>query len=186
MEDSNIIELYFNRSENAISETSLKYGNYLGSISINILRSYEDAAECVNDTYLHAWNAIPPSRPSAFRVWLGTITRNLSFDRYKKFRAQKRGKNETELLLSELAKCIPAPCSVEKELEDNEIAQIVSGFLKAQRQENRIIFLRRYWYGDSIAQIAKIFDVSESKVKSSLFRTRNQLRRYLEKEGVIL
>lgn len=186
MEDSKIIDLYFNRSETAITETSLKYGNYLGCISRNILYNNEDAAECVNDTYLHAWNAIPPSRPSAFRIWLGTITRNLSFDRYKKQRAQKRGRNEAELLLSELSECIPAPANIEKAMEDQEIAQLISGFLQKQSQENRIIFLRRYWYGDSILQISRRFSISESKVKSSLFRTRNLLRRYLEKEGVNL
>lgn len=184
MEDSKIIDLYFNRTESAISETSLKYGNYLECISWNILSNSEDAAECVNDTYLHAWNAIPPNRPSAFRVWLGTITRNLSFDRYKKLRAQKRDCSRAELLLSELSECIPAPVNIEKVMEDQEIAQLISGFLQRLKQENRIIFLRRYWFGDSIAQISQRFYISESKVKSSLFRTRKLLRRYLEKEGV--
>lgn len=186
MEDSKIIELYFSRSEHAISETSAKYGNYLVCISRNILHNNEDAAECVNDTYLHTWNAIPPNQPSAFRVWLGKITRNLSIDCYKKKKTLKRGGNETNLLFSELEDCIPAPNNVEKIFEDNEIAKLISLFLRNQKPENRIIFLRRYWYGEQIARISERFSISESKIKSSLFRTRNQLRLFLEKEGVNL
>ncbi len=186
MEDSNIIELYFSRCEHAIAATSEKYGNYLGYISMNILHNREDAAECVNDTYLHTWNAIPPKRPSAFRAWLGTITRNLSFDRYKHANAKKRGGTEMELILSELGECIPSSANVERTVEDKEIARLINCFLRNQKPENCMIFVRRYWYGDSIAKISERFLISDSKIKSSLFRTRKLLRLHLEREGVIL
>ncbi len=186
MEDHKIIDLYWQRSENAIGETSAKYGGYCKSISVNILQSNEDAEECVNDTYLHAWRAIPPDRPSAFRVWLGRITRNLSLDRYKRARAQKRGGGEVELLLSELEGCIPAPGGVEKTLEDREIAALIGRFLQGQKQLSRLVFLRRYYYADSVGQIARRFGMGESGVKSNLFRTRNALKAYLESEGIAL
>ncbi|HEX3027792.1 MAG TPA: RNA polymerase sigma factor [Clostridia bacterium] len=186
MEDSAIIELYWNRSETAISRTAEKYSSYCRRISMNILNNCEDADECVNDTYLHAWNAIPPNRPSVLRTWLGRITRNLSLDRYRKSRMQKRGCNEIELLFSELESCIPDTGSIGKSMEDSEIAQLISAFLKNNTEDNRLVFLRRYYYGDSILQIAERFEMSESKVKSILFRTRKVLKTYLEKEGVTI
>lgn len=184
MEDGQIIELYFVRSENAIRETADKYGRYLGSIAHNIVHSAEDAEECVNDTYLHTWNAIPPTRPTAFQIWLGKITRNLSLDVWKRQRAQKRGGGGVELLLSELEDCIPSGENVERHLEDAALAGLISDFLRTQRQESRVYFLRRYWYGESLAQIAERFDVGEGAVKSALFRTRRGLKDYLEREGV--
>jgi len=186
MEDSTIIQLYWDRSEMAISATDSKYGPYLGVIARNILRDEQDAEECVNDTYLHTWNAIPPERPSAFRVWLGRITRNLSLDRWRMSRAQKRGGDETTLLLEELEACVPGNHNVEQSLADQEVAALISAFLRRQKPDSRRIFLRRYWYGDSVADIARILRISESKVKSSLFRSRNALRIYLEKEGISL
>ena len=186
MEDEAIIALYWDRNQTAISATAEKYGAFLYNLSWNILRSFPDAEECVNDTYLRTWNAIPPARPTAFRAWLGRITRNLSLDRWKSARAEKRGGDAAELLLGELDDCIPTPDQVEKHLEDQEIARLISVFLRALPSENRIIFLRRYWYGDSVAQIAAKLHCGEGKVKSSLFRTRKALRSYLEKEGVLL
>ena len=186
MDDSQIIDLYWLRSENAIRETSAKYGPYLGSIARNIVRCEEDAEECVNDTYLHTWNAIPPNRPNRFRVWLGRIARNLSLDCWKRAHAQKRGSGGAEVLLSELEDCLPAPHGVERELEDEELATLISAFLRGQRKENRLYFLRRYWYGESLEQIARRFEVSQGAVKSALFRTRNALRAYLEEEGVAI
>ena len=186
MEDSQIIELYWARSETAIAETSSKYGGFLRSIAWNILRSHDDAEECVNDTYLRTWNAIPPARPTAFRAWLGRIARNLSLDRWKQGRAQKRGGDGTEVLLGELDACVPAPHGTEKILEDGEIAAAISAFLRALPPESRIIFLRRYWYGEDLAAIAAGLGCGLGKVKSSLFRTRNALRAYLEKEEVSL
>ena len=186
MEDHAIIELYWQRQETAISETAAKYGAFLTSLSRNILKSVDDAEECVNDTYLRAWNAIPPQRPNALKIWLGRITRNLSLDRWRKASATKRSGGETEILLGELDTCIPSPGGVERHLEDQEIAELLSAFLRRQSQRNRAIFLRRYWYGASIAEIAHSIGCSESAVKLSLFRTRAALRETLEKEGIAL
>lgn len=186
MEDNLIIELFWSRSEQAISETSKKYGSFLLGIARNILSSHEDAEECVNDTYLNTWNAIPPSRPNAFRCWLGRITRNLSIDRYHYLHTQKRGGGETAMILSELEYCIPSDETVERHLEEAQLAGLISSFLKEQTKESRIYFVRRYWYGDTLAQIAARYGVTQSKVKSSLFRTRRALQAFLEKEGVFL
>ena len=186
MEDHAIIELYWQRQETAISETAAKYGPFLLDLARNILRSHPDAEECVNDTYLRAWNAIPPQRPSAFKLWLGRITRNLSLDRWRRARADKRRGDETEILLGELDTCLPAPRDVESHLDDRETAAVISAFLRALSHQNRVIFLRRYWYGESIAQIAGALGCAEGKVKSSLFRTRGALRETLEKEGIAL
>ena len=187
MEDRQIIELYWQRDQAAITETAEKYGSFLRSISWNILRSHSDAEECVNDTYLRTWNAIPPARPTAFQAWLGRIIRNLSLDRWKLSKAQRRGGNTgIELLLGELDECVPSPQGAEHALEDQELAALISSFLRTLSAENRIMFLRRYWYGESITEISKRLGCGEGKVKSALFRTRNSLRTYLEKEGVSL
>ena len=186
MEDQQIIALYWDRDQQAITETADKYGGYLRSISWNILRSHDDADECVNDTYLRTWNAIPPARPSAFQVWLGRITRNLSLDRWKQRRAQKRGGEGMEILLGELDTCVPAPHGTEKSMEDQEIAALISSFLRQLPAESRFIFLRRYWYGEDLAAISKRLHCSLPKVKSSLFRTRTRLRAYLESQEVQL
>ena len=186
MEDSDIIELYWQRDQSAIAETSEKYGKFLWNIAWNVLRSHGDAEECVNDTYLRTWNAIPPTRPYAFRAWLGRITRNLSLDRWKQSRAEKRGSDGMEVLLGELDQCVPASHGVEQALEDQEIARLISAFLRTLSQEPRIMFLRRYWYGEDLADIARKLGCGQGKVKSSLFRTRKALRAYLEKEGVVL
>lgn len=184
MEDSKIIELYWSRCESAISETSVKYGTYLRGISMNILYSYEDAEECVNDTYMRTWDSIPPNRPSVLRAWLSRITRNLSIDRYKAKVSQKRGGNETELIFSELEGCISSPNTTDKEMENKELANLINSFLRQQTAENRVFFVRRYYYGDAVKQIAERFNIKEGKVKSSLFRTRKALKAYFDKEGV--
>lgn len=186
MEDAQIIELYWARSETAIAETAGKYGSFLHSIAWNILRSRDDAEECVNDTYLRTWNAIPPARPSAFRAWLGRIVRNLSLDRWKEARTQKRGGDEMELLLGELDACVPEPHGPERQLEDQEIADLIGRFLRSLPAEQRIMFLKRYWYGEDLAAIAAALRCKPGKVKSSLYRTRNALRSYLEREEVYL
>lgn len=186
MEDSEIIGLYWSRDQSAISETDMKYGGFLRGVSWNILRSHGDAEECVNDTYLKTWNAIPPARPSAFQAWLGRIARNLSLDRWKQSRAQKRGGDHMEILLGELDDCVPASHGTERLLEERETAALISAFLRKLPAESRAIFLRRYWYGEAVADIAAALGCGQGKVKSSLFRTRNGLRAYLEKEGVAL
>jgi len=186
LEDEKIIDLFWKRDELAISNVAKKYGNYLRSISYNILYNSQDSDECINDTYLKTWNAIPPKRPQKLKIWLGKITRNLSLDKYRKNRAQKRGGGEIDFIFSELEQCIPDKNKVENEIEDKEMADSISLFLNNCSLENRVIFMRRYYFGDSIANISKKYNISESKVKSSLFRTRNKLKIYLEKEGVLI
>lgn len=186
MEDQEIIGLYWARDQRAIGETAEKYGTFLSAIARNILRSADDAEECVNDTYLRAWNAIPPARPSAFRAWLGRVARNLSLDRWKQSAAARRGGGEPELLLGELEDCLPAPRGVERHLEDRELAALISAFLRELPTESRIMFLRRYWYGETVVEVAHRLGCTQGKVKSSLFRTRNALRAYLEQKEVLL
>lgn len=186
MEDGQIIELYWDRDQRAIQETDGKYGKFLCGIAWNLLRSREDSEECVNDTYLRAWEAIPPTRPAAFRTWLGHITRNLSLDRWKRRQAEKRG-GGAELLLGELEDCVPAGREgPERAVEDLELAELLNAFLRGLSREGRTVFLRRYWYGESVAEIGAALGCGEGKVKSSLFRSRKALRAYLEKEGVAL
>ena len=186
MTDSEIIDLFWARSESAISETAVQYGSYCTAIAMNILWNREDAEECVNDTYHSAWNAIPPQRPKVFSSFLGRITRNLSLDRYKARHAKKRSGDETELLLSELEECIPSGSSVDDEFEGKVLAEAIDSFLSAIKNDDRILFVRRYWYGDSISVIARRFSVSESRVKTSLFRTRAKLKTALERVGIDL
>ena len=186
MDDTTILSLYFARSESAISETAMKYGKYCSAIAMNVLRNVEDSEECVSDTYLKAWNAIPPERPSIFPSFLGKITRNLALNKYKEQRTQKRGGGEIVLILDELEDCIPSGRGIEAEVETHADIEAINTFLHSIGRENRIIFVRRYWYADPIASIAKRLQMSESKVKSMLFRTRTKLRNYLEKEGITI
>ena len=185
MEDAQIIELYWQREEAAIAETSEKYGAFLLSVAWNVLHVHHDAEECVNDTYLRAWNAIPPTRPTVLRTWLGCIARNLSLDRWKLRQAEKRSGDETAVLLGELDQCVPGGTSPERSLEERELAALISQFLRTLPRDSRLMFLRRYWYGDSMADIAKRFACGEGRIRSRLFRTRKALRAFLEKEGVL-
>ena len=183
MEDTEIIDLYWQRDQRAIDETHGKYGGFLAGIAWNILRSHSDAEECVNDTYLRTWNAIPPARPSAFRAWLGRIVRNLSLDRWKQSRTAKRGGDGMEVLLGELDDCVPEPHGTEKTMEDQEIASLISAFLRTQSEDARSMFILRYFYCDSIEEISSRFGCGESRVKTTLLRTRRKLREHLIKEG---
>lgn len=182
MEDNAIIELYWNRIEDAIRCTSDKYGRYLLKIALNVLNKREDAEECTNDTYLTAWNKIPPNRPNKLLAFLGRITRNIALDRYDYLSAKKRN-SQFDVLLSELEQCLPSNNTVESDLDEGEIAASINRFLNKTNEDMRIVFVRRYWFSDSIKDIAERFNISESKVKSMLFRTRNKLRFHLEKEG---
>ncbi len=186
MEDSRIIDLFWARSEFAIKETANKYSRYCYSISYNIVSSHEDAEECVNDTYLRAWNSIPPTRPNYFRVFLGKITRNISIDKYKKSKTKKRGRGQIELVLSELDECISTKSNIEDEIEEKELIKIINNFLESLPKEKRIIFVQRYWYLMTIKDIAEQQNDSESKVKCILFRIRVELKKVLEREGIIL
>lgn len=182
MTDETIIEMFFSRSEDAIRNTSQKYGKYLMKIAMNILGQREESEECVNDTYMTAWNQIPPKRPQKLLPYLGRITRCLALNRYDYLTAQKRNAQVT-MQLSELEECLSGSDSVESEYEAGEIAAVISAFLREQKQDVRNIFIRRYWFSDNITEIANRFNMSESKVKTILFRTRNRLKKYLESEG---
>lgn len=183
MDDDRIVALYWSRSEAAITETAAKYGSYLRSISFSILGSREDAQECVNDTYHDAWNAMPPHRPSVLSAFLGKITRRISIDRWRKRNAEKRGGGELPLALEELEECVSGSGSVEDEVQRKELEQLLDRFLDALPVTERRVFLRRYWYLDSVQSIAWQFGFSRSKTASMLHRTRAKLRALLEKEG---
>lgn len=186
MTDYDIVKLYLDRKETAIKETDKKYGSYCHTIAENILRSRPDSEECVNDTYLKAWNSIPPSKPQRLSTYLGKITRNLAINRYNRLRAEKRGGGEAELILSELEGCLPSEYTTEKEYDEKQLVKSIEAFLKNESNENRRIFLLRYWYAFSVSDIAKELHYSESKIKSILFRQRNKLRDHLEKEGILI
>lgn len=182
MEDEKIIDLYWDRDQSAILKTEEKYGSYCHRIAWNILYNKEDCEECVNDTWMRAWNAMPTERPNILSAFLGAITRNLSLDRYRKQHAKKRGEGEVAFVFDELQDCLMAE-GPEQQMDANLLVDALNRFLERMEKENRIIFVRRYWYMDSIDAIAKRFSISESKVKSSLFRSRNKLRDYLQQEG---
>ncbi len=185
MDDTQIVNLYWDRSEAAIEKTAQKYGQYCFSIAYNILQNREDADESVNDTYLDAWNSIPPHRPSKLSTFLGKITRRISIDKWRSRSAEKRGGGEIVLALDELSDCIPSNSNVEQEIEAVVLGDLINAFVMALPIMERRVFICRYWYVDSIAAICQQFGFSESKVKVMLHRTRNQLRAYLEKEGVL-
>jgi RNA polymerase sigma-70 factor (ECF subfamily) len=184
MTDVQILDLYETRSESAIAETANRYGSYCTAIAMNILHNTQDAEEAVNDAYLAAWNAIPPEQPRIFAAFLGRITRNISLDRYKAQKAQKRGGNETDLLLSELEACIPSARSVENEVDENELSKTIDSFLASIGEDDAAYFFCRYWHCESVPQIARKFGAGESKVKMSLHRTRKKLKTYLNERGI--
>lgn len=183
MEDKKIVELYWQRDESAIAETSAKYGNYCMSIAVNILGQLEDARECVNDTYMSAWNAMPPNRPNVLKTFLGKITRNISFNRYKHDRAEKRGGGETSAVLHELEECVSGKASVETELNRREMAKAIDEFLDSLSEKKRDIFVLRYWYSESVSKIAKRFNMKEGAVSMTLNRLRAELRSFLAERG---
>lgn len=185
MDDKQIVDLYLERSETAISETSKKYGNYCRYIAFNILRNDEDSEECVNDTYLRAWNSIPPNRPSVLKTFLGKITRNLSLDRYELLNAKKRNSGQMPLIFDEIKECIPSSLNTEENIvEEIALADILNRFLSSLSLGQRKIFMRRYWYLSPIKEIATEYGMSESKVKMSLLRSRSKLKKKLEEEGI--
>ena len=186
MEDQQIIQLYWDRLEQAIVESERKYGSYCRSIARRILAVEEDAEECVNDTWLHAWNAMPPQRPSILSAFFGKLARNLSLDRWRRNRAAKRGGSQVELALHELGDCLPAAGGPEQALDEKETGRVISQFLRTQPELDRALFIRRYWHLESMATLAQDFQLRESQVKSRLFRTRQRLKAALEKEGIFV
>lgn len=183
MEDEKIIELYLARNEEAIKQTAQSYGTRLRHLAYCIVRNDQDAEECENDTYLRAWDMIPPNQPKTyFFAFLAKITRYLALDRYRWQTAAKRNAQIVSLS-AEMEECISMADDVEAKIQNAELCRIVSDFLKQQTAERRNMFLRRYWYMDSVSDISKRFAISESKVKTTLFRVRNELKKYLRKEG---
>ena len=177
MDDNMIVDLYWQRSEDALTVCADRFGAYCRKIAINVLKSSEDADECVNETWLKAWNAIPPAKPVFLRAFLGKITRNTAINRYNAAHTQKRG-GMIEVALEELGE-IPAP-----KTDDGEITRVINAFLRAEREHNADIFIKRYWYLQSIKAIAAEYGWSESKVTSLLFRMRGRLKSKLESEGI--
>ncbi len=183
MDDKTIVDLFWHRDPQAIDVTAAKYGHYCKAIAGRILGSDEDADECVNDTYLHAWNAIPPHRPTVLSTFLGKITRRLSFDKIRRKTAEKRGGGEMHLILDELAECVSGDENVEESYTRKELVAEINAFLNTLPQEKCDVFLCRYWYALSVAEIAKRFGMSENSVYTQLCRTRSKLKTHLTERG---
>ncbi|MBR4304422.1 MAG: sigma-70 family RNA polymerase sigma factor [Clostridia bacterium] len=186
MDDAKIVQLYWDRNQLAIPVTADKYGSYCASIARNILGSREDAEECVNDTWLQAWNSMPPHRPALLSAFLGKIVRNLSFNRHKHNTAAKRGGGEVSAVLDELSQLVSGKDDVHQQLEHKEITRAVNAFLLTLPQDKRGIFIRRYWHTDSISAIASRYNMKENAVSVTLNRLRKKLGDYLKERGLYL
>lgn len=182
LEDSKIIELFFARAEQAIVELSAKYGTVCGRIARNILKNDLDAEECVNDTYLAAWNTIPPQKPNPLRTYIFRIVRNISIAKYHANTSVKRN-SYYDVALEELESCLAASVTVEQEIAASELSRQIDRFLDTLDKESRVMFVRRYWYSDSISAIAEMFQISNHNVSVRLSRTRDKLKSHLKKEG---
>lgn len=186
MEDAKIVQLYWDRDEQAIPATSDKYGSYCASIARNILGNAEDAEECVNDTYLHAWNAMPPHRPKMLSTFLGKLTRNLSLNRCRHNDAEKRGGGQRAAVLDELAELVSGGGEPEQEIDRRELLETINAFLDGLPRDKRRIFVCRYWYFDSVSEIAARFGLTENRVSVTLSRLRRKLRDHLSERGFML
>lgn len=182
-QDEKIIDLFWNRSESAIGEAAREYGRYCQAISYNILRSREDAEECVNDTWLRAWNAIPPQRPGKLAFFVGRIVRNLSLDKFRSKKAKRRG-GEMAPILEELSEAIPGVSDTESIVLGKELEGVVNSFLHTLPEPACNLFLARYWHSMPLAEMSEVFGIKENNIKASLFRTRSKLKEYLKKEGM--
>lgn len=183
MDDKTIVQMYWDRDENAISATSEKYGSYCLSIARNILDNHEDAEECVNDAYMRTWNSIPTNKPSLLSVYLGKIVRNLSFNLYKKNKAEKRGSGNIDLVLDELSELVADPSKPEDELDCKLLSEAINSFLAGIPADKRKLFVCRYWYADSVKDIAKRSEMTENNVSVTLSRLRTGLHNYLSEKG---
>ena len=186
MDDEKIIELYFARSENAISETDKKYGKNCRRTALNILRSEQDSEECVNDTYMRLWNVIPPQKPLPLCAFIMRIVRNIAIDMVKRYSAIKRGGEMYDTAYDELSECVPSRENVAEAAETAELTAEIEKFLGTLSREKKRIFLMRYWSFMTVAEIAENLGIGESKVKVTLMRTREKLKQFLEKEGIVL
>lgn len=185
MEDFQIMDLYWKRNEYAIVETDRKYGALCHSIAMNLLSVYEDAEECVNDTWNEAWNQLPPQRPENFKAWLCRIVRNISINLWRKNHAQKRY-NGINQILDELEDCIPSSRTVEQEIEDTELGRCISTWLLSLSPEDRILFVRRYWHGSALNELAEQWNIPDARLAKKMYRLRLSLKAALEKEEIYL
>lgn len=185
VDDEKIIELFFERSEQAIRELDMKYGEFVHNLSYNIVNDKQDAEECVNDAYLGAWNTIPPTKPSFLRAYICKIVRNISLKLYYRKGAAKRN-SAYEVAMQELEPYLAASETVETEIETKELARIIENFLDTLSEENSVIFMRRYWFSDTYTEIAKRIGLSEKNVSVRLTRIRKQLRKYLMEREVFV
>lgn len=185
MQDDKIVSLYLKRDETAIRETEKKYSRYLTKIAYNVLADWEDSSECVNDTYLKAWNSIPPHKPELLSIYLGKITRQVSIDALRKRKSKKRQASEYLLTLSELGECLSAGNTTEQDADLHLLSGAINSYLYTLSDEARDIFIGRYYFMDSIREIASYYNMSQSKVKSMLHRIRIGLKKHLEQEGFL-
>ena len=185
LSDEKIIDLYWERNERAISETDKKYGHYLFTIAYNIVHDELDCEECLNDTYLGTWNRIPPTKPTAFQIFISKIMRNTAVDRYRKNRSAKNVPSELTVSLHELDECLSASPSAEEEYSLHRLSQIISSFIREQSERNEFAFVCRYYYADYIADIAQMLGISEKTVSRALASMRGELKALLEKEGYL-
>lgn len=184
MEDRAIVDLFWAREERAISETDIKYGRMLEGLSYSLLSSHEDSEECLNDTYVAAWNSMPTSRPDCLGAFLSKIIRRLSIDRWRHNHRQKRD-GGAELLLDELAECIPDTTSITAEYDNGRLRDILNSFVRTLSPEKQAAFIRRYFYSEPLSKIADTLGITEAKLKSMLFRIRGELKTILEKEEML-
>ncbi len=185
MEDSQIIEMYWSRNENAIVETDRKYGALCNKIAINLLSVREDAEECVNDTWNEAWNLMPPQRPDKLKAWLCRIVRNISINLWRKNHARKRYQGINQIL-DELEDCIPSSQNVEQEIEDAELGKCISTWLLSLPPEDRFLFVRRYWHGSALNDLAAEWSIPAPRLAKKMYRLRLSLKDTLEKEEIYL
>ena len=186
MDDSSLVNLFWSRDESSITQTDAQYGAYCRTIAYNILDCHEDAGECVNDCYLRVWNAIPTDRPSLFAAYIAKIVRNIAFSRYRARTAAKRGGGTAALCLDELAECLADQSNIEREIDSAALENALGRFVHNLPQEKRVLFVLRYFYAADIKTISRKTHLGESKIKSSLLRTRNALKHFLEKEEFAL
>ena len=184
MDDERIVELFWQRDEDAITQLNAKYGAFCYTVAFNVLSVREDAEECVSDALRRAWDSIPPERPKLLRAWIGKVTRNLAINAWNRNRAQKRG--GMELLLGELEDCVPASASAESAADEAELAAAVSRWLKAQKELDRALFVRRYWQGEPLNKLADEWGIPPNRLAQKMLRLRRSLRSALEKEGITI
>ena len=184
MTDQDIVLQFLSRQQEALKLAYDRYKGYIGAIAMNVLGDSEDAAEITNDTLLAAWNSIPPNKPENLRAYLGKLARRISIDRYREKRAAKRAGDTMSVCIDEIKDCIPSDTDIEKEIEANELADCLNDFLKTLKVADRNIFVSRYFFLLKVHEISKKYGIPLSTVKSSLFRTRNKLKKYLEERGI--